>query len=127
MKIKPIFLLGFLIFAMSCEKTLTAEMVIRNSLEKAHGGKEKWELPKTLVYEKTTTLYDSLGNIESSIKKVFYNTLPPEFTSKVKWTENDTEKRIVFDGKETYIFIDSYPITDDDKVATAYKEIMGAQ
>lgn len=106
---------------------MTAEMIIENSLEKAHGGKENWETPKLLIYEKTTTFYDSLGTVESVKKQIFHNTLQPTFTSKVKWMEDDVEKRIVFDGKETFVFTDGYQITDDEKVEAAYKEIMGAQ
>ena len=127
MKIKVVLLYIVLgIFAFSCEKTPTAEMIIEKSLEKAHGGKTSWETPKKLVYEKTTILYDSLGIIESQKKQLFHNTLQPTFTSKVKWMEDTTEKRMVFDGKETYIFTDGYQVTDDKKVKTAYKEIMGA-
>jgi len=112
---------------MSCEKTLTAEMIIEKSLEKTHGGKAAWETPKTLIYQKITTLYNSSGAVELEKKQRFHNTLQPTFASKVKWMEDDTEKRIVFDGKETYIFTNGYQITDDKKVKAAHKEIMGAQ
>ncbi len=116
-----------MILTLSCDAGLTAEMIVNKSLEEAHGGKANWELPKTLVYEKTTILYDNLGNIESQKKQVFHNTLQPEFTSKVIWTENGEEKRIVFDGKDTFVFMDGFQVTDEKKVAAAHKEIIGAQ
>ncbi len=106
---------------------MTAEMIIENSLEKAHGGKALWERSKTLVYEKTTTFYDSLGAIESVKKQVFHNTLQPEFTSKVKWIEDGVEKRIIYNGKETLLFFDEVQQTDEKAIEKAYKEVMGAQ
>ncbi|MBC8754153.1 hypothetical protein H2O64_05685 [Kordia sp. YSTF-M3] len=128
MKIKAIFLsISLVMLTLSCENELTAEMIVNKSLEEAHGGKANWELPKMVLYEKTTILYDSLGNIESQKKQRFHNTLQPQFTSKVIWTENGEEKRIVFDGKDTFVFIDGFQVTDDKKVAVAHKEIMGAQ
>ena len=111
----------------SCEPEPTAEMVIQKSLEKAHGGKALWETPKLLIYEKTTTFYDKEGVVESIKKQTFHNTLQPTFTSKVKWIEDDVEKRIVFDGKQTFVFNDGYQVTDNEKVEAAHKEILGAQ
>ncbi|WP_420571043.1 hypothetical protein [Kordia sp.] len=128
MKHKIIFLVIVLgIFAFSCEPKLSAEAIIEKSIENAHGGMTQWETPKMLVYEKVTTLYDSLRTIELEKKQTFYNTLQPEFTSKVIWEENGKEKRIVFDGKETHMFIDGFQVTDDEKVAAAHEEILGAQ
>ncbi len=111
----------------SCEPAPTAEMVIQKSLEKAHGGKALWETPKLLIYEKTTTFYDSEGTVESVKKQRFHNTLQPTFTSKVKWIEDDVEKRIVFDGEQTSVFFDGISQTDEKVIAAAYKEIIGAQ
>jgi hypothetical protein len=102
-------------------------MVIQKSLEEAHGGKVAWETPSVLIYEKTTTLYDSLTNVERAIKQRFHNTLKPEFTSKVTWIEDNVEKRIVFDGKETFVYEDEIQITDKKAVEAARKEIMASQ
>ena len=102
-------------------------MVIQKSLEEAHGGMSAWETPKTLVYEKTTTLYDSLQNVEIVKKQRFHNTLQPTFTSKVEWAENNVQKRIEFDGKETFVYENDNQITDKATVEAAYKEIMAAQ
>ncbi|MCH2194148.1 hypothetical protein [Kordia sp.] len=115
-----------LVVVCSCRPELTAEEVLQKSLD-AHGGKALWETPKVLIYEKTTTFYDSLNKFESVKKQTFHNTLQPTFTSKVKWMEEDVEKRIVFDGKDTFVFTDGYQITDDSVVKAAHKEIMGAQ
>lgn len=111
----------------ACEPKLTAIEVIEKSLEVAHGGKAAWEKPNTLIYEKTTTFYEPSGNVEKTITQKFENTLQPEFTSKVIWMEGIVEKRMVFDGKETFVFENGYQITDDDIVEAAQKEIMGAQ
>lgn len=111
----------------SCEPKPTAEMVIQKSLEKAHGGKALWETPKVLIYEKTTTFYDSVGTVESIKKQTFHNTLQPIFTSKVKWIEDDVEKRIVFDGEQTLVFFDGISQTDEKVIEAAHKEILGAQ
>ncbi|WP_298509671.1 hypothetical protein [uncultured Kordia sp.] len=130
MKNKSLFICVSLAISMlfcACQPELTAEMVIQKSLEEAHGGKALWETPKVLIYEKTTTFYTSDGKVESIKKQTFHNTLKPTFTSKVKWMEEDVEKRIVFDGKETFVFTDGYQVTDDSIVEAAHKEIMGAQ
>ncbi len=111
----------------ACEPKMTALEVIEKSLEEAHGGKASWESPTNLVYEKTTTFYTRERTVESVKKQTFHNTLQPTFTSKVIWMEGDVEKRIVYDGKETFIFENGYQITDDALVAKAEKEIMGAQ
>jgi len=113
----------------ACQPKLAPETVIQKSLEEAHGGKAAWEAAKTLVYEKTTTFYDPSGAIESVKKQTFQNTLKPEFTSTVIWKEDGDEKRIVFNGKETYMLVNGFQVnaTDDKKIAAAYKEIMGAQ
>ncbi|EDP96926.1 hypothetical protein U8527_01260 [Kordia algicida OT-1] len=113
-------------FVFSCESKLSAEAIVEKSLKEAHGGKAQWEAHKVLRYEKSTTLYDSSGKITLEKKQTFHNTLQPEFTSKVIWKENDEEHRIVFDGEEIYVFIDGFQVTDDEKVAKAHKEIMGA-
>ncbi|MFK7750527.1 MAG: hypothetical protein AB8B65_19200 [Kordia sp.] len=115
------------IFALSCESTLTAEEIIEKSLEQAHGGKALWETPKLLIYEKTTTFYTSEGAVESEKKQTFHNTLQPTFTSKVKWMEDAVEKQIVYDGKETAVFVGGNEVTDTKKVEAASKEILGAQ
>lgn len=127
MKIKSIFLCFSLgILALSCESKHTAEMIITKSLEKAHGGKTNWEKPKTLMYEKTTILYDSLGNIESEKKQLFQNTLQPEFTSEVNWLANGIQKRIIFDGTKTQLLFDQKQQTNAETIEKAYKEIIGA-
>jgi hypothetical protein len=112
---------------LSCESEFTAEIIVSKSLEEAHGGKENWETPTTLIYEKTTILYDSLGNVENQKKQRFHNTLQPTFTSKVNWEENGIQKRIVFDGKETHLFFDEQQQTDLKAIEKAHKEIIGAQ
>ncbi|QHI37664.1 hypothetical protein IMCC3317_30450 [Kordia antarctica] len=128
MKIKSVFLgviFGFL--ALSCESKRTAEMIVNTSLEEAHGGIANWELPKTLIYEKTTILYDSSGKIESQKKQLFHNILRPKFTSKVDWKEKGIQKRIVFDGTETSLFFNQQKQTNLETIEKAHKEITGAQ
>jgi hypothetical protein len=128
MKIKAVILsISLVMLTLSCETELTAEMIINKSLEEAHGGKANWELPKMVLYEKTTILYDSLGNIESQKKQLFHNTLQPEFTSEVNWEENGIQKRVVFDGIKTQLFFDEIIQTDAKAIEKAHKEIMGAQ
>lgn len=124
-----IFLLCVIIgsITLSCEPKLTAETIVKNSLEEAHGGKKHWETYKTLVYEKTTILYDSLGTIESQKKQRFKNNLQPEFTSEVNWEADGINKRVVFDGKEIRMFSDQKELTDAKVLEKAYKEIIGAQ
>ncbi|MEM6719813.1 MAG: hypothetical protein AAF611_10880 [Bacteroidota bacterium] len=121
-------ILSLLIFTLyACEPQLAPEMVIEKSLEEAHGGKAAWETPKRLVYEKTTKLYDSLGNVVRIKKQTFYNILQPRFTSTAIWVEDNVEKRIMYDGKETFVFENDKPIKDASAVKAAYKEIMAAQ
>lgn len=128
MKIKTIFLCFSLgILALSCESELTAEIIIAKSLEEAHGGKVNWETPKTLLYEKTTILYDSLGTIESEKKQLFQNILQPIFTSKVEWQEGEIKKRIIFDGTKTSLFFNQQKQTNQEAIEKAHKEIIGAQ
>jgi len=115
------------ILTLSCEAELSPETIIQKSLEEAHGGKQRWEKPKVLIYEKTTILYDSLGTIESQKKQLFHNTLQPKFTSKVTWEENGIQKRAFFDGKKTSLFFDEIPQTDAKVIEKAHKEIIGAQ
>lgn len=111
----------------SCQPKLTAEEIIHKSLEEAHGGKANWELPKILVYEKTTILYDSLGIIENQKKQLFHNTLQPEFTSAVTWEENGIQKRVLFDGTNTQLFFDEIAQTDTKAIEKAHEEIIAAQ
>ncbi|WP_430411162.1 hypothetical protein [Kordia sp.] len=128
MKSNIVFLIIVLgIFSFSCEPKLSAEAIVKKSLEEAHGGKAQWETYKILIYEKTTTLYDRFGKIELEKKQKFYNTLQPKFTSKAIWKIDDEEKRIVFDGEQTFVFINGFQVTDDEKVNVAHKEILGAQ
>lgn len=127
MKRNIIFLISFVFVALSCESTLTAEKIIENSIEKAHGGKANWELPSVLVYEKTTTLYDSVGTVESHLKKTFRNTLKPQFTSEIIWEEDSIQKRIFFNGKETQLFHNEVPQTATEVVQKAYKEVIASQ
>lgn len=111
----------------SCQPKLTAEAIVKKSLAEAHGGTENWELPKTLLYEKTTTLYDSSGTIESQKKQRFYNTLQPEFTSEVTWEENGIDKRIVYNGKAVFVFFNGIPQKDLKIIKNASQEVVGAQ
>lgn len=130
MKYKSTFLaLSIFISIVSCtpEHSITAETIIQNAIEKAHGGKALWEQPRDLMYEKTTILYDSLGTEESQIKQVFRNTLQPEFISKVIWKENGVEKRIVFDGQQTFLFHNGVVQTNPAAIDKATKDILGAQ
>lgn len=111
----------------SCEPLLEGKIVVEKSLEEGHGGITSWETPTTLIYEKTTTLYDSLTNVELIKKQTFHNTLKPIFTSKVTWEEDGVEKRIEFDGAQTLVFSDSIQLKDEAVVKAAYKEVMAAQ
>lgn len=129
MKHKLVFIaIIFGVFAFSCESKLSAEAIIEKSLEEAHGGKSQWETYKILSYEKTTTFYDSLGKVENVKKQTFQNTLQPKFTSVIIWTEGDDEKRLVYNGEDTFVVVNGYQVaaTDTKKIATAHKEIMGA-
>jgi len=111
---------------LSCEKELTAEMIINTSLEKAHGGKVNWEKQRTLFYEKQTTLYDSLGTIESCKTQRFSTLLQPEFFSETMWYEGNTHKRIIFKEKQTNLFVNGIPQTNTEDIKKAHNQIMGA-
>ncbi|KAB8155676.1 hypothetical protein EZY14_000265 [Kordia sp. TARA_039_SRF] len=93
-----------IIFFFSCESDLTGEMIVEKVLENAHGGKEAWQNVKTIIYEKTTMFYDSLGNEERTLVQTFHNTFSPEFLSIVTWTENGIRKKIITNEETTNVF-----------------------
>lgn len=119
-------LLCFLTVLISCETKLTAEEVVQNAIENAHGGKVAWETIKEISYEKTTVFYDVNGNQEQVKKQIIHTVLQPKFTSSITWKDKDVEKHIVYNGNETTVFYDSVLQTEPTIIQNAYKDIMGA-
>lgn len=126
MKIKIVFLGILVIFALACENKLTAEKIIKKSIEEAHGGIENWEKINIVRYKKTTILYDSLGNVESCKTQHIQTVLKPNFSSEIFSNEGTIRKHIVLQGEKLMLFINDEPQIDAEKREKAYKEVIAA-
>lgn len=105
---------------------MTAEMIIENSLEKAHGGKENWEKLNYIFYEKIITLYDSLGVIESRKTQHIQTLLKPDFYSEMFSNDGSVHKHVILKDEQLILYINDEPQVDSEKIEKAYKEMMAA-
>ncbi|WP_298417574.1 hypothetical protein [uncultured Kordia sp.] len=113
-------------FALSCESTLTAEKIIKKSLEEAHGGIANWEKINRVFYEKTTIVYDSLGNIESSTKQKFQTVVQPDFFSEMFSYNENIRKHMILKDEKIQLFINGEPQVEIEALQKARKELIGA-
>ncbi len=125
-RIKILVIFCFTVFcSISCEEKTSARDIILQSLE-AHGGVEKWNNVKELSYIKTTTLYDSLGNIEKRIIQTHKNTFIPKFEAQMNWIEDSIQKQAILKNDKTDVYFDGVLQNDAQLEEMYHKAIMAA-
>ena len=78
-------LLFLLILFLSCKSEITAEKLLKNSIN-AHGGEALWEEMTSILYLKQTTFYDESGFIEEKkIQKIKHSWEP--FETSIEWED----------------------------------------
>jgi len=104
-------LLTIFIYANCSYKQLTAEMIVKNSIEK-HGGIKTWNSLKVLSFDKSVTLFLEDGTIESDIKKHQEFTFYPELKGEITWRTNDKRSLIIYEKGEISKFVNDSLITN---------------
>ena len=83
------------------EEVEYATKLVNQSIE-AHGGFESWTKLREISYKKTTTLFDSIGEIESKIIQMHKYTLQPSLNGTIEWQAGEDLIKIIYsDGLGT--------------------------
>ena len=77
----------------------SSRVIIERAIAYA-GGKDVWLEKKTLSFDKTSTSYDSAGNVVRKLEQHFDYMMQPEFRAKVTYTLNDTSITLIHDGQK---------------------------
>lgn len=100
-------LLTILLF-LSCnkEKFPEGKLLLKASLD-AHGGLQNWNKKSAISYDKRTVLFDEAGNVESDITQHILYDFDSVFSGRMWWVKDGQMHRIVFDGQNGTLTIDS--------------------
>jgi len=112
------FLLVVFTFANCSYKQLTAEMIVKNAVEK-HGGIKTWSSIKTLSFDKNVTLFLEDGTIESDIKKYQEFTFYPDLKGEITWMTNDEKNSILYEKGEVIKSVNDSLITNSAELQKA--------
>lgn len=103
MKIKHSTFLFVTVVLTACNSPSKPAEIVKKAID-FHGGKNKWEQITFLEYEKTTTVFDSLGNKIKETRQRHLNRFKPSFSSEMHWKENDTLKSAFYQDSKTTLF-----------------------
>lgn len=93
----------------------SSRVIIERAIAYA-GGKDVWLEKRTLSFDKTSTSYDSAGNIVRKLEQHFDYMMKPEFRAKVTYMLNDTSIILIHDGQKARKFFNG-------KMSNAQKDI----
>ena len=112
-------LIAILVFTNCSKHQLSAETIVKNSIEK-HGGAKAWSSLKRLSFDKKVTLFLKDGIIESSIKTHQEFTFYPNLKGKITWNVNDKKNSILYNNAAVLKFVNDSLITNpkDLQIAT---------
>lgn len=87
------------VFVLGCkqEEKLTARRIVEQSIE-VHGGLEKWNSAKTLSFDKTTTLFNKDGSVESTTMQQQSFQLQPKLKGEIV-SFNKSINGLYYDGE----------------------------
>jgi hypothetical protein len=104
-------LIAILVFTNCSKQQLSAETIVKNSIEK-HGGAKAWNSLKRLSFDKNVALFLEDGTIESSIKKHQEFTFYPNLEGKITWNTNDKKNSILYHNSAVLKFVNDSLITN---------------
>jgi hypothetical protein len=104
-------LIAILVFTNCSKHQLSAETIVKNSIEK-HGGAKTWSSLKRVSFDKNVTLFLEDGTIESSIKKHQEFTFYPNLEGKITWSANDKKNSILYHNAAVLKFVNDSLITN---------------
>ena len=111
-------ILTLLVFTSCAKKPLSAETIVKNSIEK-HGGLKAWDSLKTLSFDKNVTLFLEDGTIESAIKKHQEFTFHPYLKGKITWKIEDKKSAIFYKKAAVLKFVNDSLITNSEELQKA--------
>jgi len=120
-----VYLLTVFVFFNCTKRQLSAEVIVRNSIEK-HGGLKNWNALKNLSFDKKVSLFLEDGKLESRTKKHHKFTFYPNLKGEISW-ENDHKKiHISYEKEIVTTFINDSLITNSVALQKAKKSFNAA-
>ncbi|MGE0772644.1 MAG: hypothetical protein AB7K37_13090 [Cyclobacteriaceae bacterium] len=92
----------------SGKQTSMADSIVRLSIE-AHGGWQAWQNLQAISFTKTTTLFDSVGAEESTVRQLHRFDLKPDLAGTIEWVENGDSIRIVYAKDQATRYVNKVP------------------
>jgi hypothetical protein len=111
-------LIAIFVFTNCSKQQLSAETIVKNSIEK-HGGAKAWSSLKRLSFDKNVTLFLKDGKIESSIKKHQEFTFYPNLEGKITWKTKDEKSLILYEKAAVIKFVNDSLVTNLEELQKA--------
>jgi len=122
---KGLYITFMLLLFVGCEKAPSSLEVIHASLD-AHGGINAWESTEQLSYQKTSLLYDSLGNLKQKVVQEHFNTWDPSFYAEMKWVDDTIATKVILEKGQIIVYRNDSLIKTPALGAKYRSDIMGA-
>ncbi len=107
-------------------KTPTADTILEEAIQ-AHGGWEAWQETLSISFEKTSILYFPDGSVESEVTQSQSFQWKPNFNGSIRWTSEDGDIHIKYDGINVHKTINDSVVTDQKELEAAKKSVLGAE
>lgn len=104
----------------------SARAIIDRAIRYA-GGEEPWEQKKTLSFDKTSTSYDSVGNVVRELQQHFDYRIKPEFGAKVTYKLHDTAVTLLHDGQKARKLYNGIVSNEQKDIDAAWNACFGSQ
>lgn len=119
-------LLSVVVFGCQNKEELTAKQIVERSVE-AHGGMEHWNKLKQLSFDKTTSLFNDDGSLESKVEQFQLFQFHPNLFGKIEWEHNGSDLSIIFEDGKIEKYINDSLITNSKELQAAKNSFFAAQ
>jgi len=107
------------------ETSMKAEQVVSLSIE-THGGQRTWENLESISYNKSITLFDSLGVIESKATQHHYYQLKPELRGTISWLANGDSLKIEYADQNAIKYVNGIAETTPESLKSAKNSFLSS-
>lgn len=102
-----------------------SEVIIDNAILNA-GGYLNWELKKTISYNKSIQIYDTLGILVRSVDQNHKFMLKPHLKGKIKWKQGHDLHEIIFRRGEAFMVKNGNILQDENSKNIAWNSFFGS-